>query len=94
MPNKSLRKIRDELTQKCVAALLSYRKNCASNVAPAQVAVLCLISVGLALIPLEQLILPEQLKLLPLLTLTVMKNRALKGKSSYTFSRTPCDLIL
>ncbi|KIJ36294.1 hypothetical protein M422DRAFT_82882, partial [Sphaerobolus stellatus SS14] len=63
MSSRPLQKIRDDLTQKCAAILLSYRKNCAASTPP------------------SQLILPEQLKLLPIFTLTITKNRALKGRN-------------
>jgi len=63
MTSKSLRSIRDDLTEKCAALLLAYRRNCAASSAP------------------SQLILPEQFKLLPLYTLTILKTRALKGRN-------------
>ncbi|KAF8518397.1 Sec23/Sec24 trunk domain-containing protein [Hysterangium stoloniferum] len=57
MTSKSLRNIRDDLTRKCTALLLAYRRNCAASSAP------------------SQLILPEQFKLLPLYTLSILKTR-------------------
>ncbi|KAI9296564.1 hypothetical protein K502DRAFT_364026 [Neoconidiobolus thromboides FSU 785] len=56
-----LKTVRDNLTEKSVKILTSYRKNCAQGTSPGQ------------------LILPEVLKLLPLYTNSLLKNKALRA---------------
>lgn len=59
---KSLKQIRDELTEICINILACYRKSVSSS------------------IPTSQLVLPENLKLLPIYILCLLKLPALKSK--------------
>jgi protein transport protein SEC24 len=79
--SKSLRQVRDQLTELCVKALLAYRKHCASSTSPAQVNLPSTSSLIPTDTPCLQLILPESFKLFPLYALALMKSKALKGPS-------------
>lgn len=81
---KSLPDIRRALTERCVKVLLMYRKHCAAATQPGQVS-----GDGSAISATEeltapllssQLILPEAFKLLPLMTLCLLKSKAIKGE--------------
>ena len=88
--NKSLRMVREILTEGCVKTLLAYRKHCASSTSPAQVSRVSsvlelIVSDSLYFTP--QLILPESFKLFPLYALALMKTKALKGTLCFRFAR-------
>ena len=77
MRTQKIAKIQEQLTDRCAAILLGYRKYCAASAPASQVWALTYDAVTL-LIPL-QLIIPEAFRALPLYTLAIMKSRPLKG---------------
>ena len=72
--------IREDLTEKCSAILLGYRRNCAASTAHTQVGTAILYLRGPYTTGFVQLVIPEAFRALPLYILALIKCKPLKGE--------------
>jgi hypothetical protein len=81
MQSKQTSHIREDLTEKCSAILLGYRKYCAASTALSQVSYLVLQADSLLMSTVyKQLIIPEAFRALPVYALGILKSKPLKGQ--------------